>query len=710
MFWNKDSVWNACTVLMIGFGLVVSAGGNAKADFVFGEPTPLGPTVNTPAATYFNSISADGLELYFASQDNLHVTTRATVDDDWGEPTSLGSLVNSGTYDGGPCLSGDGLSLYFDSMRAGGYGPSDIWVTRRASKNDPWGVPENLGAPVNTSGDEGFPAISSDGLELYFNDWDPIKPGGQGGRDLWMTKRRSVSDTWEQPVNAGPIVNSSSHDIMPSLSPDGLILLFTSHRSGGYGTRDVWMARRGTINDPWGAPVNAGPTINTPALEQSAVLSSDGSTLYFTSMRPLLHIWQAPVLRVVDFNGDGTVDSQDKSILMDHCGQNEPLCDIGPMPWGDGIVDIQDLCVLAEYIDVKDVVLVHTPSVHAVDVPHDTTLEWLPAEIADTHDVYFGTSFEDVYAANRADPRDVLVSQDQSANTFDAGQLTLGQTYYWRIDEVVANSEPTIYKGMVMDFTTESVAYPLENVSATASMSDASAGPENTINGSGLTADDSHSTVATEMWLAPGNGADPVWIQFEFDKVYRLHEMLVWNYNVQFELVLGFGLKDVTVEYSEDGTDWAVLVNVELAQATATTTYTANTTIDLGGAVAKYVRLTVNSGWGMMGQFGLSEVRFFSLPTHAREPQPADGETGVDSETMLGWRAGREAVTHEVYLSTDRQAVVDGTALVDTVTESTYQPMSLDSGQTYYWKINEINGAEPTSVWEGEVWEFTIAD
>jgi hypothetical protein len=65
---------------------------------------------------------------------------------------------------------------------------------------------------------------------------------------------------------------------------------------------------------------------------------------------------------------------------------------------------------------------------------------------------------------------------------------------------------------------------------------------------------------------------------------------------------------------------------------------------------------------------------------------------------------------HEVYLSTDRQAVVDGTALVGIVTESSYQPGSLDRGQTYYWKINEINEAEDISIWEGNVWEFRTVE
>jgi hypothetical protein len=82
-------------------------------------------------------------------------------------------------------------------------------------------------------------------------------------------------------------------------------------------------------------------------------ISSDGSTLFFGAGGSIWgdgDIWQAPVLPVVDFNGDEIVDSADMCIMVDHWGTSEPLCDIGPMPWGDGIVDVQDLIVLAEHL------------------------------------------------------------------------------------------------------------------------------------------------------------------------------------------------------------------------------------------------------------------------------------------------------------------------------------------------------------------------
>jgi len=350
------------------------------------------------------------------------------------------------------------------------------------------------------------------------------------------------------------------------------------------------------------------------------------------------------------------------------------------------------------------------PGHESTDVPRDVMLEWKANEAAVAHDVYFGATLEDVNAADRADPRGVLVSQGQTATTFDPGLLTYGQTYYWRIDEVNGPPSSEIFKGEIWSFTAEPFAYAIENIVATSNgTSSEGGGPENTVNGSGLNDADEHSTANSDMWLANPPAEGLPYIQFEFDQVYKLHEMLVWNYNVMFEAVLGFGLKDVTVEYSVDGADWMALGDVEFAQATAKATYTANTTVDFQGVGAKYVRLTINAGYGVMGQYGLSEVRFLYIPVQAREPQPTDGATDVAVvDGALTWRAGREAAAHEVYLSTDELAVGDGTALIDTV-EATALGVgnTLELAQTYYWKVNEVNEAEASPLWEGQVWSFS---
>ena len=342
-----------------------------------------------------------------------------------------------------------------------------------------------------------------------------------------------------------------------------------------------------------------------------------------------------------------------------------------------------------------------SPADTSADVPRDVVLNWGSGESADTHDVYFGTDFDDVNNASRADPRGVLVSQGQDPNSYAPGPLEYGTTYYWRIDEANAPPDSTIFKGPVWSFETEPYAYPAENVVAT-SNGISETDPQKTVDGSGLNEVDQHSSQAFDMWLATPVEGEALWIQYEFEKVLKLHEMLVWNYNVAFEAVLGFGLKDITIEYSVDGQEWTVLGDAELAQATARSDYVANTVVDFGGVPARHVRLIVNSGHGMMGQYGLSEVRFMYIPAQAREPQPADGATDVAADTALSWRAGREAVVHDVLLGTDPEALT----VVGSVAEATYMPADLEFGMTYYWQISEVNEADAVTVWEGDLWTF----
>ena len=181
--------------------------------------------------------------------------------------------------------------------------------------------------------------------------------------------------------------------------------------------------------------------------------------------------------------------------------------------------------------------------------------------------------------------------------------------------------------------------------------------------------------------------------------------MLVWNYNAEFEMILGFGLKSVTVEYSGDGAEWMTLGEEELAQGTGRSDYIANTTVDLLGVPARYVRLMVNSAYSMLGQYGLSEVRFLSIPAQARQPEPAADATEVEIDAVLKWRAGREAATHEVYLDD-----ADGTTLVATVAQNSYTPSSLLFGNTYSWKVTEVNEAEAITSWTSDTWNFTTQE
>jgi hypothetical protein len=148
----------------------------------------------------------------------------------------------------------------------------------------------------------------------------------------------------------------------------------------------------------------------------------------------------------------------------------------------------------------------------------------------------------------------------------------------------------------------------------------------------------------------------------------------------------------------------------EFAQATGSADYTANTTVDFDGAVAKYVKITANSNWSGFPQYGLSEVRFLHVPVRAREPGPRDKATGVGPDVVLSWRAGREAASHDVYFGGDREAVANGTALVGSVNETRYDAGTLELGRTYHWKVSEVNEAETPTTWEGVLWSFATPE
>jgi len=361
--------------------MILGGGSGAKADFVFGTPTQLQPPVNSSYADGIGGISADGLELYVNSTRpgglgdwDIWVAKRETTDADWSVPVNLGPPVNSPGADVACSISHDGLELYFTSSqgRPGGQGGWDIWVTRRARKDADWGTPVNVGPTVNGPADDMGPWISGDGLELYFFRGTS---SGTANADIWVTRRETENDPWRAPVKLGPMVNSPSiNEAWPSLSADGLLLFFSDlgtrgpFRPGGRGGEDIWVTTRATTHDDWGIPRNLGHPVNSSLHEDGPILSPDGSTLYF-SRGPggsgafnyeTFDIWQASILPVVDFNGDGKVDGKEVLAMAKHWGQNYQLCDIAPFAWGDGVVDVNDLTVLAGYIgqDVNDPTLI----------------------------------------------------------------------------------------------------------------------------------------------------------------------------------------------------------------------------------------------------------------------------------------------------------------------------------------------------------------
>jgi hypothetical protein len=243
------------------------------------------------------------------------------------------SELNTPSLDGCPIQAPDGLSLYMASNRTtGGLGGLDIWVAHRASRSDPWGAPENLGAPVNSAFDDFCPTPIRGG-GLFFVSREAL-PGACGQGDIYFTRHHPQLG-WSEPEHLacapegpnsgvdeqgpswvpaegalyfsqgagappGDIVRSvgvpglafgpalpvaalndpMANDIQPNVRKDGLEMVFSSNRAGS-AAQDIWTSTRSSLDGPWSAPVKVAGDINTGASESRPSLSWNARQLLF---------------------------------------------------------------------------------------------------------------------------------------------------------------------------------------------------------------------------------------------------------------------------------------------------------------------------------------------------------------------------------------------------------------------------------------------
>lgn len=131
-----------------------------------------------------------------------------------------------------PALSADGKVLYFITDGEGGFGGKDIYYSTRQSDTDVWGTPANLGAIVNTEGDEAFPYLTTDG-KLYFSS---TGHAGLGGLDIFVVDLKNDLPNGEV-KNIGYPLNSSKDDFGVIMKPDNASGYFSSNR---YGNDDIF--------------------------------------------------------------------------------------------------------------------------------------------------------------------------------------------------------------------------------------------------------------------------------------------------------------------------------------------------------------------------------------------------------------------------------------------------------------------------------------
>jgi len=265
------------------------------------EPVNLGPVVNSHFNDQHPAISRDGLSLYISSDRpggfgdfDIYVSHRASVNDEWGPPQNLGPIINTEFEDSVPTFSADGHRMYFESGFPGGFGHNDIWVSFREDATDDfaWQTPTNLGSGVNTDKSEGGPTIFEDRhhgvTTLYFTRCLTEEPCGFGNPNEKWDIYASVMNEDGTFGTAVPVpeLNSGYRDTRTAIRSDGLELFLTSSRPGGFGGIDLWVSTRVSTDDPWIEPKNLGPIINSTYKEGAPALSCDATTLYFYSDRP----------------------------------------------------------------------------------------------------------------------------------------------------------------------------------------------------------------------------------------------------------------------------------------------------------------------------------------------------------------------------------------------------------------------------------------
>jgi hypothetical protein len=153
--------------------------------------------------------------------------------------------LNSASEDDDPTLTDDELEIYFTSTRPNDIG-EDIWRSQRASTSDPWGTPTNV-AELNTAASEATPELTSDGLTIFL-----ARDGGATGTDIFVSTRAARDQPWSVPVPVTELV-SNNFDWAAATSPDQLTMIFT--RGAPLTDAQLLLTTRASVGNAWSTPV-----------------------------------------------------------------------------------------------------------------------------------------------------------------------------------------------------------------------------------------------------------------------------------------------------------------------------------------------------------------------------------------------------------------------------------------------------------------------
>ena len=219
------------------------------------------------------------------------VIMEMALTDDGLEAARVASF--SGCYpDIEPFITPDGAWCYFASRRPVSENEElkdwDIWRVPRQGSG--WGIPENIGAPVNTPGNEFYPSLSRDGT-LYFT---ATREGGMGHEDIWFAD--PTSDGFAEPQVLGAMINSAGWEFNAWIHPNEDLLLYTAFgREDDLGGGDLYAAHRDSTGI-WQAAIHLGPEVNSDKMDYCPSISPDNQVLIFSSKRAILTLPASPPL------------------------------------------------------------------------------------------------------------------------------------------------------------------------------------------------------------------------------------------------------------------------------------------------------------------------------------------------------------------------------------------------------------------------------
>jgi outer membrane protein OmpA-like peptidoglycan-associated protein len=241
------------------------------------SPKPLQGAVNTELLfEYLPTLSADGQLLIYTcrnnGQEDLWYSTLS--DGRWSKGQPIPN-INTDDNEGAQTISPDGKTIVFTACnRPDGAGSCDLYITFFNGQN--WTPPSNMGMTINSGAWESQPCLADNGNILFFAS---TRSGGQGGSDIWYSKKNSAG-VWTTPIVLDSTINTPEDDQAPFFHPDNQTLYFMSKGHLGMGGFDLFKSQLAP-NGNWSKPQNLGYPINSKSNEGALFVSLNGSIGYY---------------------------------------------------------------------------------------------------------------------------------------------------------------------------------------------------------------------------------------------------------------------------------------------------------------------------------------------------------------------------------------------------------------------------------------------